>query len=155
NLCQITKSFTLAVACPVPVIAPASLPNAVQYSSYSQTITSSGGTSPYAYTITAGSLPAGLTLSTSGSLTGTPTAVPGTFNFTVRTTDTNGCPATKDYTLVLDCPTITVSPTTLSVPTVSFAYSTTLSASGGTAPYAWSITSGSMPPGLSFDTGTG
>jgi len=61
---------------------------------YSQTLTGSGGTAPYTFAVTAGTLPAGLTLSAAGLLSGTPTAT-GTFNFTVTGTDSVNCAATR------------------------------------------------------------
>jgi len=67
---------------PVIVVAPASLPEAAVGIAYTQTITASGGPTPFSYAVTAGSLPPGLTLSTGGSLSGTPTAN-GSFSFTV------------------------------------------------------------------------
>ncbi|HLP66148.1 MAG TPA: putative Ig domain-containing protein, partial [Rhizobium sp.] len=55
---------------------------------YSQTFTASGGTAPYTYAVTAGTLPDGLSLATDGALTGTPTTA-GTANFTITATDAN------------------------------------------------------------------
>jgi len=67
-------------------ISPTSLPNSTVGTAFSQTITSSGGTAPYSYAVTAGALPAGLSLSSSGMLNGTPTAG-GTYNFAITATD--------------------------------------------------------------------
>lgn len=53
---------------------------------YNASVTASGGTTPYGYAVTAGALPAGLTLGTNGVITGTPTTV-GTFNFSITATD--------------------------------------------------------------------
>ena len=63
-------------------VSPASLPNATVGATYNQTVTASGGTAPYGYVIAGGNLPAGLTLSAAGVLSGTPTAG-GSFTFTV------------------------------------------------------------------------
>src|SRR5262249_60242172 len=54
--------------CPVISPAPASLPGGTIGTAYSQTITASGGTAPYTFAVTSGTLPAGLTLSTSGAI---------------------------------------------------------------------------------------
>jgi YVTN family beta-propeller protein len=70
-------------------LAPATLPSPTIGVAYSETVSASGGTAPYIYSISAGALPAGLTLSPTGVLSGTPTAT-GTFNFTVTAKDTNG-----------------------------------------------------------------
>ncbi|MFN8639973.1 MAG: putative Ig domain-containing protein, partial [Dehalococcoidia bacterium] len=65
-----------ALAAP-PAIAPASLPGGQVGVAYSQTLSASGSTAPYTWTVSAGSLPAGLTLSTAGVISGSPTT-PGT-----------------------------------------------------------------------------
>ena len=69
-------------------LAPAALPGADVGTAYSQTITASGGTSPYTSSLSSGSLPSGLTLSSAGALSGTPAAgTVGTYTFTVTATD--------------------------------------------------------------------
>jgi len=142
-------TFNITVLPPTITVSPASLPAATVGSAYSQTISASGGTSPYTFSVTAGALPAGLTLASTGALSGTPTAG-GTFNFTVQATDANSFTGTRAYTLTVNAPTISVSPTTLPAATVGSAYSQTISASGGTAPYSFAITAGSLPAGLSL-----
>ena len=83
------QTFTISVAVPVITLSPVTLPNGTLLFAYFQTITASGGTAPYTFAITAGTLPTGLTLSSAGVLSGTPTAL-GTFNFTVTATDSSG-----------------------------------------------------------------
>jgi hypothetical protein len=131
-------------------LSPSSLPAAANGSSYSQTITASGGTSPYSFAVTSGSLPTGLSLSSGGVISGTPT-VNGSSTFTVTATDAIGQTGSRSYTIVVE----TVSITTTSLPggVELIPYSQTLSASGGTAPYTWAITSGSLPPGLALSSG--
>jgi len=86
--------------CPCPTIAlsPSVLPTAKVGAAYSQTIVASGGTSPYTFAVTGGSLPSGLSLSSSGVLAGTPAAT-GVFSFTVAATDAAGCTSSRSYTL--------------------------------------------------------
>jgi hypothetical protein len=81
-------AFTLTnLAVPTITLSPMTLPNGVKGVAYpSQTLSATGGTAPYTFTLTAGSLPSGLTLSTAGVLSGTPTAT-GPFTFTVAATD--------------------------------------------------------------------
>jgi Ice-binding-like/Putative Ig domain len=89
--------------CPVITLAPPTLPNGTVGVAYSQTITASGGTAPYNFSVTAGTLPAGLTLTAAGTLgllSGTPTAA-GTSTFTIRATDANGCFAEIPFTMVI------------------------------------------------------
>ena len=77
-----------------------SLPNGVVNVPYSQTLQATGGVGPYTYAVTAGTLPAGLTLSTAGVVSGTPTT-PGASSFTVTATDSEGKPQTASLPLVL------------------------------------------------------
>jgi hypothetical protein len=95
------QAYSLAVA-PAPTItlSPSTLTAGQVGVSYSQTITASGGASPYTYTVSSGALPAGLALSTGGALSGTPTAA-GTFYFTVTAKDSNNITGAQAYTLAV------------------------------------------------------
>ena len=144
----------------VPVtVSPGTVPNGTVAAPYSQTITASGGAAPYGFAVTAGALPAGLTLSSGGVLSGTPTAG-GTFNFTVTATDSSPFPGpfsgSQAYTLTVAPPTITLPATTLAGGTLGAAYSAAITpASGGTAPYAYAVTAGALPGGLTLNAATG
>jgi SdrD B-like domain/Putative Ig domain/GEVED domain len=152
--CQGSKSITLQI-CPVITVSPAALSTATAGTAYSQTLAGSGGATPYTFTVSSGALPAWATLSSAGVLSGTPNSTTAA-TFTVKATDANGCSGTLSYTLTPVCPTITLSPAALPQGTVGTAYSTTLGATGGTAPYAsWTITSGTLPAGLSLNASTG
>src|SRR5439155_20025642 len=67
---------------PLSIRTGSSLPSGTVGTPYSQALSAAGGTAPYTWTVTAGAVPAGLTLSSAGVLSGTPTAS-GTANFTV------------------------------------------------------------------------
>ena len=149
--CTATIGYTLKI-CPVITVTPASLAAATAGTAYSQTLSASGGTAAYSWTVSSGSLPAGLALSSAGVISGTPTAA-GTSSFTVQALDVNGCPGTKAYTITTSCPTVTITPATINSGTVGTAYAQTLTASGGTAPYVWVVSSGTLPAGLSLSTG--
>lgn len=86
--------------CPAITLSPPTLPNGTVGVPYSQTITASGGTAPYVFSVTAGALPAGLTLTPGGLLSGTPTTA-GTSVVIIRGTDTNGCFAELPYTITV------------------------------------------------------
>lgn len=131
-------------------VSPGSLSAANIGTAYNQAITASGGTAPYTYAVTAGALPAGLTLSSGGTLSGTPTAG-GSFNFTVTATDSAGSPASgsQAYALTVNPPTIMLSPLVPSG-TATVPFSQTITASGGTASYSFAVTSGALPPGLTL-----
>lgn len=81
--------------------------------------------------------------------------VSGTFNFTVTATDTDGQSASRDYTLVVEPPTLVMAPEALPGGTGGTAYSQTFTASNGIAPYTYALASGALPPGLTFNTATG
>ncbi len=88
-------------------LAPTSLPAATYGTSYSSTITASGGTAPYTYAISTGSLPAGLTLSAPGTISGVPT-VTGIFGFTIKATDSQSFTGTQNYILSINTATLTI-----------------------------------------------
>ncbi len=89
--------------CGTITIAPATLPAATVGIAYSQTLTATGGTGPYTFAVTTGSLPAGLTLGAGGTISGTPSAA-GTSNFTVQATDAAACTGTQSYTFTVNNP---------------------------------------------------
>ncbi len=149
---RVSANYTLNVAPPAIVIAPASLPAGAVGSAYSQVVTASGGIAPYTFAVTAGALPAGVTLSPAGVLSGTPTAG-GSFNWTVTATDAGSMTGARAYTMTISAPTIDIAPTTLPDPTQGAAYSAALSASGGTAPYTFSIVGGALPAGMTLNSG--
>jgi hypothetical protein len=156
NGCTGTRSYTVTPACLPITLSPATLVNGMVNSAYSQTLTSSGGNGTMTYAISSGSLPAGLSLNAStGAISGTPTSTTAA-TFTVRATDVNACTGTASYTVTPACPVITVSPATLTTGAVGVAYSQTLSATGGIAPYtAWAVTSGTLPAGLTLNASSG
>lgn len=140
-------------------ITTASLPGATVSTTYTQTLQASGGTAPYSWLITTGSLPGGLTLDTSTGIIGGISTVLGTSNFTVQCTDSAATPAVVTRAL-----SITVAPAggALSITTTSLpagaqgsAYSATLAATGGTTPYTWSITAGTLHAGLALTQSSG
>ncbi|MEP7341448.1 MAG: putative Ig domain-containing protein, partial [Acidobacteriota bacterium] len=96
-----TFTVTQDSGCAGIAISPVASPNGFVGSSYNQTFTQTGGVGAVTWSLSAGSLPVGLSLnSTSGALTGTPT-VQGTYNFTVTVTDNNGCMGAQSYTVII------------------------------------------------------
>ena len=102
-----SKTYTVAITSPFS-ISPSTLPGDTVNVPYSQTLTASGGTGTVTFTTTSGTLPTGVTLSTGGVLSGTPTAT-GSFSFTVTATDSANHMANQAYTMVIN-PTMTLSP---------------------------------------------
>ena len=146
------------VACPIITVNPATLPDGEVGIAYNETITATGGTAPHTFAVSAGSLPPGLVLNgVTGDITGVPTTA-GTFDFSITATDANGCEGSRLYSLtiaVTGCPVITVSPATLPPAVANQFYDETVTASGGTPPHVFTITSGALPTGFSLNPATG
>ncbi|MBB6501999.1 YDG domain-containing protein [Pedobacter cryoconitis] len=90
----------LTLASQVITLAPSSLASGTYQTAYSQTLTPTGGGAPYVYSISAGTLPTGLTLSAAGVISGTPTAA-GTSNFTVSVTGACISSGSQAFSLVI------------------------------------------------------
>jgi len=135
---------------PTLAITPATLKAAKVGANYKATFAAAGGTAPYTWSVSSGSLPAGLTLSSAGVLTGKPTTA-GTSSFTVKVTDSSvpALSGTKTYSLTVD---LAITPAKLKAAKVGAKYKATLAAPGGTAPYTWSVSSGSLPAGLTLSS---
>ncbi|WP_429941225.1 putative Ig domain-containing protein [Agrobacterium vitis] len=152
-------TVTIAVTAPTFTLSPASgtLTAATVGTAYSEIVTASGGTSPYSYAISAGTLPTGLTLNTStGVISGTPTTAANT-SFTITATDANGATGSASYSLTVTEPSVTLSlsPSSgaLTTATVGTSYSQSVTTTSGTAPYTYAGTG--LPDGLVLDTSTG
>lgn len=152
---QGTRGYTLNIAAPTIALAPSTVPTATRGSAYSQTLTASGGTAAYTYAITSGALPAGITLASNGTLSGTAT-LEGTFNFTVQATDANSFTGTQAYSLTVAGPNLVLPASTLPAGTAGQAYAAAVvPATGGTAPYSYAVTAGALPGGVVLDAATG
>lgn len=133
------------------VIGSAALPLAVINVPYSATFAATGGLQPFTWALASGTLPPGLSISAAGVISGTPTTV-GTANFKVKVTDSQTPSAAVDIaneSITVNSP-LAITTSSLTAGSVNVPYSGSAVASGGVPPYTWSITSGSMPAGLTL-----
>lgn len=144
-----SQPYQVTVDAPAITIGPFALPKAMGGVAYSETISATGGTGPYSFTVSAGALPAGLALKTDGTLSGT-LAVSGAFDFTVRAVDRLGFRGEQSYTLTVAAPEISITPSSLPAGTGGIAYSQTITATGGTGPYGFTVSAGALPAGLAL-----
>ena len=105
--CTLTITYSLSLDVPVCVeeasplgITSTDLPNALTHEGYGERLFANGGVAPYTWSITSGSLPAGLSLSASGLISGTPSSY-GTANFTACVTDQQPVSATKSLSITV------------------------------------------------------
>jgi Putative Ig domain len=142
---------------PSPAITPATLPPATEFTAYTAAIQATGYV-PLSYSVTTGTLPAGLALNnTTGAITGTPQGPAGTSNFTVTVTDGSN-PAqsvSQPFSITVNLPPPpAITPATLPSATEFTAYTATIQATGY-APLSYSVTTGSLPAGLTLNSATG
>lgn len=149
-----TKTATLTInLVPPPSVTTSALPAGTVGVAYTTSLAATNGVSPYAWSITLGALPGGLTLS-GNTIAGTPTAF-GTFNFTVQVKDANNFTATANLSIKINPAPVSITTTSLPNGIVNASYSATLQSTGGAPPIAWSVTVGSLPTGLVLNAATG
>jgi hypothetical protein len=153
----LARGFTYEAPTDPLTISTSRLPNGQVQVAYAASLQASGGTPPYSWSLAAGSLPAGLHLDpASGAISGTPTTT-GSASFTVKVTDSTASAAqtaTQDLTIAI-ASALVILTNSLAPAELGQPYDQTLTASGGLPPYTWSIVSGSLPQGLTLETGTG
>lgn len=131
------------------------LPNGTQGSPYSTTLTASGGSgSGYSFSINNGGLPNGLTLAPDGSISGTITAGPGLYRFSVQVTDSASNSTGELMSLdVLGSPSeppMRITTTWFNDPVLGDRYGAVGSiCCGGTAPFTWTVSG--LPPGMTYE----
>nr|MDP9194962.1 putative Ig domain-containing protein [Acidobacteriota bacterium] len=150
NACTGTSAtYNLVIACQVITVTNPANATGPAGSPFSETFTQTGAIGSATFT-TSSTLPTGLTLSTAGVLSGTPTQG-GTFPITVLVTDANGCTGTSaTYNLIITCPTITVTNPANANGTASSAFSETFTSAGGVGASTFTLATGTLPAGLTL-----
>jgi hypothetical protein len=147
-----TAQFQLVVGPPPVTIAPSSsLPSGVVGVMYQGFVFAYGGTGSYTYSLGGGNLPNGVTLSSNGSVSGTPTT-PGQFNFVLVTTDSAGASASASFSVTIQPAPLNITGGPTGSVTVGTPINITFTGTGGVGPYHFSV-SGSLPPGTAFNNG--
>ena len=159
-----TGKFTAATGSPFALahqllITTTSLPDGVLNAAYNATLQSIGQTGAVTWSLTTGTLPAGLALNpATGAITGTPTAA-GTSAITITAMDSATPPNSVAIPLSIAinaaAPSFAISSASLSNGTIGVPYDQIMTTAGGTVPFTWSVSSGSLPAGLSLNATTG
>jgi uncharacterized repeat protein (TIGR01451 family) len=144
---------------PLAITDDGYLPAGIAGTAYTHQLAATGGVDPYTWAVTSGALPAGLTLSASGVISGTPTlasTTPSAITLTLTDSQNPAASVSKDLLLFVNAPppvpgVITTS--SLPAATVGSPYAATLTVSGGTPPFRWSVFAGStLPAGLTISS---
>lgn len=147
-----SASFTVTVLSPnnaLTIISPSPLAMANVGNYYQAALSAAGGTPSYRWS--GSGLPDGLTISSAGLLSGTPTTA-GASTVTAQVSDSDGNVAFQALSLSVTAAKLRiVTPLPLAVAEVSVAYSAAFQSDGGMGPFVWS-TPGSLPPGTTFDS---
>ncbi|MGA2719379.1 MAG: putative Ig domain-containing protein [Candidatus Acidiferrales bacterium] len=165
-----TTTATISIAIPV-TFTTTTLPNGANGVPYNQSITVTGGVTPLTFSLQSGTLlPMGLTLNSTGSIVGKPTAPTvgqqmTTSSFTVVVTD-NGTPpvaVTEPYTIsVTPPPVLAITSTSVPAAVANTNYAAQVATTGGVSPLTWTLLTGTgaapfntLPHGLGLGTNSG
>lgn len=133
-------------------VAAFSLPEGEIEVPYSASLQILGGTPPYTAAVVKGSLPPGLVID-NGSVTGTPTSKARRNRFTIEVRDQSNALVTKELSLAT-FKALTISTARLKAGKLGRSYTSRLKGKGGKGPYVWSMTSGTLPSGMSWNSDT-
>jgi hypothetical protein len=154
NGCSGSSSYTLTIACQTITVTNPANASGTAGQPFSAAFTASGilGSATWSES---GALPSGITLNAStGVLSGTTTQT-GTFTIVVKATDSNGCFGTSTYTFTIACQTITVTNPAANSATAGVAFTAQFTATGILGTATWSVSSGSLPSGVTLNPSTG
>ncbi len=150
-----SDSLTITTSLAPSITTASPLPAGAVNSTYSQTLAATGGTGTLTWSVSTGTVPTGLTLSSAGLLAGTPTTTTGSpFTFTAVATDTNGVGGTKSFTVTITATLCTITTASLPNAVVGQAYSQTAQ-KANCAASTWTVSSGTLPSWASLNSSTG
>ncbi len=151
NDCFTGNAITLSTG--ALMVQTVQLAAATQYSPYGLHLEASGGDGSYAWSLTGGSLPPGMSLSTTGDLVGNPNGA-GSFSFQVSVSS-GGSSQSANLSLTVADGSLPLAIVDQQLPAAEFsrAYAASLVAVGGKPPYQWALAADSqLPPGLGLST---
>jgi hypothetical protein len=129
-------------------IGTASVPDMTLSADYYIQLSVLGGTPPYRWRLSSGTLPTGINLNEiSGEIRGVPSQT-GTFPVTISLQDAAGSLADRIYTLNVVTGAVRIITDSLPDGVRGEPYSVALTATGGQSPYTWTLTGGALPAGL-------
>ena len=154
-----TQALSIIIGTPIPptITTTSPLPAGTVSQPYDQTLSATGGTGTLVWSLSAGSLPTGLSISPTGTISGTPTVAGTPPNFTVKVTDSLSQSDTQVFSITINSAPLPLAITTTSpLPNarVGRNYNRTLALSGGLPPFTWSVTP-ALPSGLDLNASTG
>ncbi|MBZ5701596.1 MAG: Ig domain-containing protein [Acidobacteriia bacterium] len=149
-----SKQGTMNLAQQLAIIG--TLPNVYLNQYYSASLFTIGGRYPAVWTIASGQLPPGISMNSSGYFYGKASLL-GSYSFVVQVQDSSSPPYVVTQSMVLNVvpPPLIIGGVPLSPAPLGILYHSQIPLSGGTPPYAWSISSGQLPPGIVLDPATG
>jgi hypothetical protein len=151
-----SKPFMVTVAPTAIAVTTTSLDHGLYQSSYYAVLRTSGGSGAVSWSVNGGTLPAGVSVDSNGTVSGTPSST-GTFTFGVTAQDANwpSNQATQTLALTIDAPAFSIAVPAPAIATVGVPFQIAASSSGQVGSTIWSIASGSLPGGVGIDAATG
>ncbi len=141
---------TFSVTATLAITTP-SLSSAILNQAYGPVgLAATGGAGGLTWTVVAGSLPSGMSLSSTGTLGGTPTST-GSFPFSVKVSDGSGNSSVIALALQVN-PLLSVTTASLPPAIQGIAYTQSLAATGGSGNYTWTLASGTLPAGINLNS---
>ena len=146
------QTFSLQITAPSLSLGPQTLRGARANAAFSEQLVVYGGFEPYRYSVAAGALPKGMTLTDEGLLAGAPDAPAGKYTFTVTATDRFQLTTSRELVLTVLPPRMRLDVARLPNGVRGRAYAASVAASGASAPYTFRIAAGTLPRGIRLDT---